>query len=218
MTKKIQLITLIDRSGSMGGKVQHTVDAYNELVSSLRHQGVQAKSLVASFDNEFTVVQDFTKLKKVVPLTANNPDIQPRGLTALYDAICKVCALGNPQKPCVVQIISDGGENMSREATLQIAQKCVKEYEGFGWEFQFVGMDINLDTALSGMTFAAGTRSAMGSTVSLNASGLRGASGPRGDIGMKVSSYYNAIQEEAEDVTDNKDTEAVSSVPTSSVD
>lgn len=218
MPKSIQLLTLIDRSGSMAGKVKDTVGAYNAFIEGLVAKDVKAKAALATFDNRFELVYSETKLSKVEPVTVTTEAIQPRGSTALYDAIAKLCSLGDKEKPCMVTIISDGGENASHEMNQAAAQRIVKECEKAGWEFQFIGMDIDAKTAASGMRFA---RSAYDGSAAMGATTLdtiRGDMGDQGPIGTKAATYFvNATQDKKDD-KDSQSPEIKSGISTSSVD
>lgn len=61
------------------------------------------------------------------------------------------------QKPgrVVVAIVTDGQENASREFTADKVKKLIEEKQASGWDFVFLGADLNAITAAKNYGFAA---------------------------------------------------------------
>lgn len=125
VTKEIDADTLIrvvlDRSGSMGGKVRHdTIGGYNEYLAELKakNPGRTLFSLY-QFDSSGTTnlecSVDSVDLNEVPELTLET--YQPRGGTPLYDAVGQVIMQteeeikASTNKPNVLLVIITDGEN-----------------------------------------------------------------------------------------------------------
>lgn len=200
----VHYINVIDRSGSMSGRIHDVVPGYNLLNRNSLADGQKARVTLCSFDDQFEILYEKVKLKKVKELTIE--DVMPRGGTALYDAVAKAMALGNPDKPTIVQIFSDGGENCSREVVLSALKTLIENREKGGWEIQFIGMDIDAQKAASGIELQSrgSTLSQTQNFVTTNVglygeAGPRGAMGVEGDVGMKRARYAKAIKKKAEE-------------------
>lgn len=209
--ENMHLITLIDRSGSMDGKVLETVSAYNELLGTFKAKKMKVCTSLLSFDEEVKVLRARESLKNAKLLSSLDADIQPRGMTALYDAIIRACVLGNPNEPTLVQVISDGMENASQEITKEAIQRRIKRCEKDGWEFMFVGMDINAEKAASGLHFAANSMGAS-ATMSVSSQGMSGPRGPfgeQGPVGATIRSYYeSSVKENTDEHSKNSETDS----------
>src|SRR5579871_7117 len=122
MTKpnKTEIIFLVDRSGSMANIAAAMTDGIEEFIN--KQKGVPGECLVSLYDFD-----DAYETKYVAQSLWTVPKytLEPRGMTALYDAIGKtVATVGErlrktpeSERPSQVLfvIVSDGGENSSRE-------------------------------------------------------------------------------------------------------
>lgn len=110
------------------------------------------------------MIHDHAAIGKVKDIT--NKEYFARGMTGLLDAIGKtINHVGNrhknaldsevPEKTMVV-IITDGYENASREFTLtQVKQMIERQKERFGWEFLFLGANIDAVSTAAGFGISA---------------------------------------------------------------
>lgn len=147
-----ELVFILDRSGSMGGLESDTIGGYNSLLEKQRTVSGEAIVTTVLFDEQYELLHDRISLKGIQPIT--DSDYFVRGSTALLDAIGKTIAkIGNahkhtqekhrPEKTLVV-ITTDGMENASREFSQpKIAQMIAHQKEQFGWEFLFLGANID---------------------------------------------------------------------------
>jgi hypothetical protein len=134
------LFCIVDRSGSMAGLEKATIDGYNEYVDKLR--GEKVKITTVLFDHEFITLVDSKAIKDSPKL--DNETYQPRGSTALIDAVCRTI---NSSKDTVkksdkalVLVITDGYENASRENKTKDMQELVQGLEKKGnWTFTYLG-------------------------------------------------------------------------------
>lgn len=141
------VVMLVDRSGSMSSMGTEVVGGCNAFLDKQREvdaQGAQKVHLIAAaFDDAYDIIRN-KLLAECAPFAA--AEIQPRGMTALYDAIAKVLdqaievANGRvrPFEAVTVFILTDGQENSSQSATKeQVTQRITKLEKEFGWEFYF---------------------------------------------------------------------------------
>lgn len=164
------LLLIVDRSGSMSSIKS---DMEGGLKTLLEEQIAQPGLLTVdlfTFDNEVT--HEFAMTDPSIL----DIKIEPRGATALYDAIGigvnefgrSLATMPEHARPATVQVIvvTDGEENSSLEYKSQAIKKLVtKQKEQYSWDFVFLGA--NQDAVMSGeqlgfdpgssMTFEAGS-------------------------------------------------------------
>lgn len=133
---------LVDRSGSMMSikeEAEGGIRAFIEQQAAL--DGVKVTLSLYQFDDEYSTVYEAVKAKDA-PAYA----LEPRGMTALYDAIGKAiedtkrALAGYEKKPSkvVVVIMTDGAENNSKEYKFEAVTKLIDERKAAGWEFVFL--------------------------------------------------------------------------------
>jgi hypothetical protein len=79
-----------------------------------------------------------------------NREVNPRGMTPLYDAIGRIVSLAEKDKPgkAVIVIMTDGEENSSQEMTKASAKAALDRVRAKGWEIVFLGTEFsNFDDA-----------------------------------------------------------------------
>jgi hypothetical protein len=130
---------LLDRSGSMSDKWSEALQAINGYVHTLGSR-VNTRIMMAAFDDEYGVLR-----KELHPLqwrAITKEELGPRGGTALNDAIGSIVAQAkrdNPDKAAIV-IMTDGGENGSKEITDEQALALLDECRAKGWQVIFLGI------------------------------------------------------------------------------
>ena len=151
-----EIVFILDRSGSMAGLEDDTIGGFNAMVEKQKKEPGEAFLSAVLFSDRCQVLYDRADIQKVEPMT----DRQYRvgGCTALLDAIGgAVHHIANvhryareedrPAKTVFV-ITTDGMENASREYTYEKVQRMVRhEQEKYGWEFLFLGADMDAITA-----------------------------------------------------------------------
>jgi uncharacterized protein YegL len=131
-----------DKSGSMSSRVDATISGYNEYIQTLKKEAEGEVLLtLTQFDTRFDIVYNAKPLKEVSNLHRGTYIIG--GMTALYDAVGKTVkdiekAKRKDDKVLVV-IMTDGGENSSREWNHQKILDLLKDKRKDGWEFIFLG-------------------------------------------------------------------------------
>ena len=149
---KTELVFILDRSGSMSGLESDTIGGFNSLIEKQRGESGEALVSTVLFDNESTVIHDRLPLEKVPKLTSK--EYFTRGCTALVDALGgAIHHIGNvhkyarpedrPDKTLFI-ITTDGLENASCHYSADRVRQMVKhEQEKYGWEFLFLGANID---------------------------------------------------------------------------
>lgn len=150
----LEVVFILDRSGSMSGLEEDTIGGFN---STLEQQKKEHDNIVWStilFDDQVEVIHDRMPAKSVEKLTSR--EYYVRGMTALLDAVGG--AIDHtvqvhkhtrkeyvPEKTLFV-ITTDGMENASREYTYEhVRRKIQHEQKKYGWEFIFLGANIDAE-------------------------------------------------------------------------
>ena len=147
-----ELVFILDRSGSMGGLESDTIGGFNSMLNKQKKEDGRAYVSTVLFDHETEVLHDRVPIEKVPELT--DKDYTVRGCTALLDAIgSAIHHIGNVHKYArpedvpehtMFVIITDGMENASkRYSGKEIKKKIEKEKSKYGWEFLFIGANID---------------------------------------------------------------------------
>lgn len=147
-----ELVFILDRSGSMGGLEADTIGGFNSLVEKQKREPGEVLVSTVLFDNEIQVLHDRVPLEQVPPMTER--DYFVRGCTALLDAVGgAIRHIGNIHKYAraedvpehtLVVITTDGMENASRRYDAPQVKAMVKrQQEKYGWEFLFLGANID---------------------------------------------------------------------------
>ena len=137
---------LLDRSGSMATLWGEALGSINAYVAKLKKKD---NVFLAAFDNEYEIVRD-CKAEGWDDIT--NGDLQPRGMTALYDSCGKVMAKAEEDgaKKTILVVMTDGHENCSKEHSQASIKAKVKEFEDKKWEVIFLGANFDAVEAVSG--------------------------------------------------------------------
>lgn len=156
----VELVFILDRSGSMSGLEKDTIGGFNSMIARQRKEPGEVLVSTVLFDNDADVIHDRVPLEKVKNLTKD--DYYVRGCTALLDAVGdSVHHIGNvhkyaraedvPEKTMFV-ITTDGMENASRKYTYGNVKDMIESrQEKDGWEFIFLGA--NIDAAAEAQKF-----------------------------------------------------------------
>ena len=151
-----EIVFILDRSGSMAGLEGDTVGGFNAMVERQKKEPGEALLSAILFSDESRVLYDRADIRKVEPMTERQ--YQVGGCTALLDAIGgAVHHIGNVHKyareedrpgKTIFVITTDGMENASRSYTYDRVQQMVKhEQEKYGWEFLFLGANMDAISA-----------------------------------------------------------------------
>lgn len=156
-THRTELVFILDRSGSMAGLESDTIGGYNALLKDQSNVKGEATVTTVLFDDNFELLHDRINIKEIMPITEK--DYYVRGCTALLDAIGNtIQKIVNVEKSkseeykadkVLFVITTDGMENASREfGYSKIKQMIEIQKENYGWEFIFLGANIDaIETA-----------------------------------------------------------------------
>ncbi len=148
----IELVFILDRSGSMAGLENDTIGGFNAMIEKQKKQEGGCYVSTVLFDNESKVLHDRVKLQEILPMT--DRDYTVRGCTALIDAIGgAIHHIGNIHKYArpedvpehtMFVITTDGQENASHRYTSEQVKKMIeRQKDKYGWEFLFIGANID---------------------------------------------------------------------------
>ena len=152
-----ELVFILDKSGSMSGLEKDTIGGFNSMLDQQRKVDGACVITTVLFDNRYELLHDRIDIRAVQPITGKEYFVG--GSTALLDAIGKtIHKIGAVQKnttedyraeKVMFVIITDGEENASRHySSMQIREMIQRQKERYGWEFIFLGANIDaVDTA-----------------------------------------------------------------------
>lgn len=157
------IAVLLDRSGSMQSIKTDTEGGFAAFLEQQRDVPKTIEVTLAQFDTEYECLYANKPLAEVPPL-----QLQPRGMTALYDAVGKlVTDIGSElskrpedQRPgtVIVVVLTDGHENSSREwSHAAVKSLIVQQREVYSWEFLFLGANMDAVEIGTGMGFDPGS-------------------------------------------------------------
>jgi uncharacterized protein YegL len=150
-----EIVFILDKSGSMSGLEADTIGGYNSFLERQKKEEGEAYVSTVLFSDTNSVIHDRVPISKIEPM--NDKQYCVGGCTALLDAIGgAIKHIGNvhkyareedrPEKTVFV-ITTDGQENSSRVYDYEKIKKLVKkQQEKYGWEFIFLGANIDAIT------------------------------------------------------------------------
>lgn len=147
-----ELVFILDRSGSMSGLESDTIGGFNSLIEKQKKEDGRCFVTTVLFDHEIITLHDRVNLQSIKPMT--DKEYEVRGCTALIDAIGstinhiakihKYARREDVPENTMFVIITDGMENASKEYSSDKVKKMIeKEKEKYGWEFLFIGANID---------------------------------------------------------------------------
>lgn len=148
--KHTEIIFVIDKSGSMSHLAKDTIGGFNGFVESQKDDTKTTLTTVL-FDTSWNILHDGIDVYEVSPMTSK--DYIAGGGTAMLDTIGEIInrvqdrhdELGAEKPDNVLFVITtDGEENSSRKFTKAQIEKMIKhQTNGHGWEFMFLGANID---------------------------------------------------------------------------
>ena len=147
-----EVVFILDRSGSMSGLESDTIGGFNSMITKQKKEEGEAYITTVLFDDKIETLHDRIEIGKVEPM--NDSQYFTRGCTALLDAIGRTVnhisdihkyarEEDRPEKTIFI-ITTDGLENASREFSYDKIKKLLtKKQEKDGWEFLFLGANID---------------------------------------------------------------------------
>ena len=148
----IELVFILDRSGSMSGLETDTIGGFNSMIANQKKGEGEAIVSTVLFDDQAEVLHDRINIEKIEPMS--DEQYYVRGCTALLDAVGgAIHHIGNihkyardedrPEKTLFI-ITTDGLENSSKIYNYDRVKNMIeRQKESFGWEFIFLGANID---------------------------------------------------------------------------
>ncbi len=147
-----ELVFILDKSGSMAGLESDTIGGFNSMLKKQKALPGECRITTVLFDNRYELLHDRIDIQAVSSITER--EYQVGGSTALLDAIGRTIqklidvqrntAEAYRAENVMFVIITDGEENASREYSSQKVKAMIEhEKERFGWEFVFLGANID---------------------------------------------------------------------------
>ena len=144
---KTHITMVVDRSGSMSSLREEANGGIKSFVEKQKECVGTASLTIFDFDDHFEEKVNLNNINDF-----NNYDLAPRGMTALYDSVCKainitgqrLSVLPEDEKPALVlvMVVTDGQENSSREFTKDKMVEMVKhQTDKYNWQFTFLCAD-----------------------------------------------------------------------------
>ena len=148
----IEVVFILDRSGSMAGLELDTIGGFNSMLEKQRKEPGDAYVSTILFDDTSEVIHDRLPIHEVPKLT--DKEYYVRSCTALLDAVGgAISHIANihkyarqediPERTLFI-ITTDGMENASHRYTYKMVRQMIQEQKEKGWEFIFLGANIDV--------------------------------------------------------------------------
>ena len=164
----VQIICILDRSGSMASLAEDTIGGYNSFLAKQKENSGAAEVTTVLFDNEYEKIAEGVDLNEIAELTSK--EYYARGTTALLDAIgftingtlekMKNNEICPAKRRVLVMIMTDGLENASREYNKKTVKSMIEATtENYKWNYIFMGA--NIDSAQEASSIGINRKHAM---------------------------------------------------------
>lgn len=159
-----EMVFILDRSGSMYGAEADVVGGFNSMLKKQKQEEGKAYVTTVLFNDCQHRLHDRLDIGAVPEMKPD--DFSTDGCTALLDAvgstikhiahIHKYARAEDVPEKTVVIITTDGLENASRRFTREQVKKLIEhEKEKYGWEFIFLGANIDAEETAAGIGISA---------------------------------------------------------------
>lgn len=147
--QRLELILILDESGSMSGLESDTIGGFNAMIEKQKRLEVPVNVTTVLFNDKRDVLYSRRNIHHVHPMT--NEEYLPGGTTALLDAVgSTILAVDRTEAAqqegtkVIFVIITDGEENSSVEFSAEKVKAMISaRQEKEGWEFIYLGANID---------------------------------------------------------------------------
>ena len=139
--KRLDVIFILDKSGSMSGSEENTISSFNEYIEKEKNNHIPTKITTILFSDSYHYLHKRVPISKVEELTSK--EYYVGGCTALYDALGHaITSIEQVDTDKVMfVIITDGYENASKEYNKNKIRKMISKHSDY--EFIYIGADID---------------------------------------------------------------------------
>lgn len=130
--KHLDLVLVLDKSGSMYGLESDTIGGYNAMIAKEKDLDVDTKVTTVLFNNKVDILTDRSNINSLSDMTTK--DYRVGGSTALLDAVGNTIAkisdtpgISDKDHKVIFVIITDGQENASTEYSKATIQKMISD-------------------------------------------------------------------------------------------
>lgn len=151
---KSEVIIVLDRSGSMLSIKSDMEGGFKTFLDKQKKEYGECFVSLYQFDDKYEAVFENKNIQELNEIT-----IEPRGMTALLDAVGKTTnSVGErlsktpeEERPetVIMAVITDGAENSSKEFTREQVKKLV-EHQTTKYNWKYVFMGANQDAVMNG--------------------------------------------------------------------
>jgi hypothetical protein len=152
-TGLVEIVSILDRSGSMAGLEKDTIGGYNSFIAAQAKLPGDLKVTTILFDDKYELLYSGEKADEAM---LNDSNYTTRGSTALLDAVGKTildigARLANTKEDdraekIIFVITTDGQENASKKFNhVKIKEMITHQREVYKWEFVFFGANIETE-------------------------------------------------------------------------
>lgn len=185
--EEMDIVFLLDRSGSMSGIENDTIGGYNSYIESQKKNNAKVTTIL--FDDKYEMLTKREDIKNIKKLT--NKEYYVRGCTALLDAIGTTIDFMDKEKAKKVMFVitTDGMENASKEYNRAKIKEMIKGHKD--WEFIYIGADIDSYSE--------------GQSIGIDSSNISNYRKDKKGVSMLYSAISNATENYREDRRNNVD-------------
>lgn len=185
--EEMDIVFLLDRSGSMSGIENDTIGGYNSYIESQKKNNAKVTTIL--FDDKYEMLTKREDIKNIKKLT--NKEYYVRGCTALLDAIGTTIDFMDKEKAKKVMFVitTDGMENASKEYNRAKIKEMIKGHKD--WEFIYIGADIDSYCE--------------GKSIGIDSSNISNYKKDKKGVSMLYSAISNATENYREDRRNNVD-------------